>query len=98
MRKRASLREDALKGVDLIFEQGHADKPERQKTGKPEKVKVTFYVSQEAVEMLEDLRLELRRGYGLTPRLVSKSALVEAALRLVKGNTEKLAAFLQKKF
>jgi hypothetical protein len=76
-------------------------RPQKQKTKTPtihlrsddneeEKVKVTFYVSEEIQYDLDDAQLQLRR---LAPNHVkknqlSKSAVVEAALRIVIDNLE----------
>lgn len=91
MAKRAELSEERLKGLEAVFGGAKALKPEKLKTSKTEKQKVTFYLDLEAVELLEDLRLRLRREYSVGPRASSKSAIVEAALRLVQADLAGLA-------
>ena len=49
----------------------------------------------EAVDLLEDLRLKLRREHGFGPRASSKFAVVEAAIRLAQADLAGLAQALQ---
>ena len=91
MAKRAALDERKLQGLEAVFRGPQAGEIEKRKTSKPEKLKVTFYLDLEAVELLEDLRLRLRREQGLAPSVASKSAIVEAALRLVQEDLARLA-------
>jgi len=93
--KRAELTEERLKGLEAVFGEAKAVKPEKLKTSKTEKQKVTFYLGAEAVELLEDLRLKLRREHGLGPRASSKSAIVEAAIRLAQADLAGLAEALK---
>lgn len=91
MAKRAALSEERLRGLEAVFSGPKAVEPEKQKTVKTERQKVTFYLDRQCVEILEDLRLRLRREHGLAPSVASKSAIVEAALRLVQNKLEELA-------
>jgi hypothetical protein len=93
--KRAELTEERLKGLEAVFGGAKVIKPEKPKTSKTEKQKVTFYLDAEAVELLEDLRLKLRREHGFGPRASSKSAIVEAALRLAEADLAGLAKALR---
>lgn len=95
MAKRAALSAERLKGLEAVFQGAKAVKPEKPKASKAEKQKVTFYLEPEAVELLEDLRLRLRREHGLPPSVASKSAIVEAALHLVQGELAQLAHLLR---
>lgn len=95
MAKRAALSTERLKGLEAVFQGPKAVKPEKQQAGKVEKQKITFYFAPATVELLEDLRLKLRREHGLAPSVASKSAIVEAALRLVQGNVAQLARLLE---
>ncbi len=72
-----------------------ARKPAKQKAPPPpeaeEKVKATFYLSQEAVDALEDAWLQLRR-LSSDRSSVSKSAIVEAALEIALEELAKQGA------
>lgn len=94
MPKRATLSEEKLRGLEAVFQGPKAIEPEKKKASKPEKQKATFYLGPEAVELLEELRLRLRREWGLAPSVASKSAIVEAALRLAQADFEALARTL----
>lgn len=57
------------------------------------KIKVTFYLSEDAVELLEDTQRHLRRrarrnGNAVSKAATSKSALLEAALKLACNEYE----------
>lgn len=79
---------------------------EEEETGTSAKVKVTFYLSEDAVEMLEDAQRQLRRlgrSAGKNPiskAATSKSALLEEALKIAcadleaRGMESQLAALL----
>jgi len=77
----------------------HAGKPVRQQARKPAKkeepagdqetLKATFYLSQEAIDALEEARLRLRKMAGKDERArISKSAIVDAAILLAKEDLE----------
>lgn len=91
MPKRATLSEEKLRGLEAVFQGPKTIEPEKKKASKPEKQKATFYLGPEAVELLEELRLRLRRQHGLPPSVASKSAIVEAALRMAQADLEGLA-------
>lgn len=95
MAKRAALSTERLKGLEAVFQAPKAGEPEKQQASKMEKQKITFYFAPATVELLEDLRLKLRREHGLAPSVASKSAIVEAALRLVQGDVAQLARLLE---
>ncbi len=95
MARRAALNEEKLRGLEAVFLGPQAGIPAKPQASKPEKQKVTFYLNPKAVELLEDLRLRLRREQGLSPSLASKSAIVEASLRLVQGDLVRLAQAVQ---
>ncbi|MGC9075519.1 MAG: hypothetical protein ACP5JD_07395 [Candidatus Bipolaricaulaceae bacterium] len=91
MPKRAELSEERLRGLEAVFQGPKAIETEKQKTSKPEKRKVTLYLGLQSVDLLEELRLRLRREHRLAPSVASKSAIVEAALRLAQENLQALA-------
>lgn len=98
MSKRASLKEsEGARGLDALFSPGavqqHARKLVYQKDSKTElaAVKATFYLGPDVVDLIEEVRLRLRREFGLAPREASKSSIVEAALKLQSGDIAALA-------
>ena len=66
-----------------------ARKPVSQHTIKTEsKVKATYYLSQEAIDALEDAQYRLRRLAGENRARVSKSLIVELAVKMVLEDVE----------
>lgn len=102
MAKRAELSGERLRGIDAVLSgQRSAEEEEREpvrmeteKVVKGEKRKITLRLSLEGMELLEELRYRLRREQGLPPSVASKSAIVEAALRLAGGDLSELARIL----
>lgn len=101
MAKRAELSGERLRGIDAVLsgprgaeEEREPVKMEPEKVVKGEKRKITLRLSLEGMELLEELRYRLRREQGLPPSVASKSAIVEAALRLAGGDLSELAKLL----
>jgi hypothetical protein len=64
--------------------------PERKEEAPGQKVKATYYISEEAVEKLEDGWIQLRKLLPKEKRTsVSKSSIVEIALEMALADLEK---------
>ena len=97
-------------GVDVLFgrqsrkaEPAHSNtsesrpvlEPESPNIRKAEKEKDAFYLLGSTIDTIEALRQALRREHGLSRRTASKSAVVDAAIHLVSGQSADLAAWLR---
>lgn len=80
---------DKKKPKDSIPVKQKDIKPERQLTIKSDnKVKATYYLSQDAVTALEDAQYQLRKLAGESRSRISKSFIVEAALQMALEEVE----------
>lgn len=91
--------------LGAVLDKKKTSKPVRQKTIKTvnhntiksdNKVKATYYLSQKAVDALEDAQYQLRKMAGESRSKVSKSIIVELAIQMAledveaKGNKSRL--------
>ena len=98
-------------GVDILFDRrqtsptvNQSDRPESPHDGEAEgpsvgiseKEKDSFYLLAETIDTIEQLRRQLRREHGLSRRVASKSAVVDAAIHLVAERALDLARWLAK--
>jgi hypothetical protein len=76
-------KKDRLNTSKPVSQQGNTRPLKATVDGEGDKVKVTFYISSEAVESLENAWLSLRKlAKQRTRRSTSKSKIVEAAIRM----------------
>jgi len=74
---------DRLNASKPAYQQGTPEPVKAIVDGEGDKVKVTFYISSDAVESLENAWLSLRKlAKQRTRRSTSKSKIVEAAIRM----------------
>jgi hypothetical protein len=85
---------ELLSGNSRSTTQENTSKPVSQQTGMPaeqqdsEKVKATYYLSQQTLDGLEAAKLQLRRLARKDKRSISSSAIVDAALQLAFADLE----------
>ena len=58
--------------------------------GEPEKSKATFYLSEESQQQLETITLDLKQVAGSNKSKISKSVIIEAALRAALSEYEEI--------
>jgi hypothetical protein len=83
-RRRRGGVEAILGGADKrIEERKEQESQEAPKVGRKTKQKVSYYLNQDAIVALEEIKITLRRS-GLSPREASYSHIIEAAIKALQ--------------